>query len=73
MAHAIGSAREFVCDSWIHINIVVMGIALVKRHQTEALHLLWSYYNGQELVVGDMLHLGNDDASSFLEKRFIAG
>jgi len=45
----------------------------MQWHQAEAFHLLRPNDNGQEFVVGDVLHFGNHYASSLLEKPLIAG
>lgn len=44
----------------------------MQWHQTESFHLLGPNDYGQELVVCDVLHLGNDDASSLLEEPLVA-
>ncbi len=71
MTESESSGSEFVQNSWIDVLIVIVAESILKWHQTEFLHFRHADYDGQPFVVGNVLHLSNENASGLLVETLV--
>lgn len=67
-----GGRPKLIENGRIHLGIVAIAVSARRQHQSIRLHHTSPQRNRQPLVVGDVLNLGADNATSFLEQTFIA-
>ena len=68
---AEGGSRHRVGHARIDVDVVAGEVSAEFRLESVLLHDGLAQNDGQEFRVGDVLHLGADDPTSFLEERLV--
>ena len=71
MTESESGGGEFVQDAWIKIFVVIFIRTLLKWHQTKFLHFRSTNYDGKPFIVGDVLHLSNQNAPGLLVEALV--
>jgi hypothetical protein len=71
MAESKSSGSEFVQNGWIDVLVVIVAESILKWQQTKVLHFGYTDYDGQPFVVGNVLHLSNQNAPGLLVESLV--
>lgn len=71
MTETVSGGGEFVEHGRVEVLVVVLAEAVLERQEAELLHLVAAQDDGQELVVGDVLHLADEDPPRLLVQPLV--